>query len=937
MLNAIAYTIKKCFRLTIIIVSLFLILACAALFMVPRFLNTESFKHHIENILMTKIQRIVQIQDVSISLLPDIHIQLTGITVNDTAGFGQIPQIKGKSAEIYLALWPLFEKKIVIKRIVLSELSLRLTRLANGKTNWSNFVSLETTPKEQKDKKPQSFKLQPELNIVMEEASIEIEDHLNNRHIKLSHLNYQSTGYIQNIIHLSFDMTLTFPLDNNSCYINAHTELNGRASVVFRQGRYSINDAHLQINATGLFPGDHFVESHLDARIALSYEHAALELSDMTLRINDNLIQGNIYARNLFDVPAISGQINMRTQNLVKTLSFLPQKMGFNGLLNADILFQTRGNTMESIIKHSEIEIHANTGPGNILLPQQIADKNSFFLKNVSQASFHIQLTPLLKFKNSDFQFGFLTKLDGDIKEMASLLDFKFKTQSQVFFGKDFYNICINDGDFNIQALWKELSSDPYVITGDIAGNLKTKRALVKNVSIAGPLINGQLRTEIIKLNNEPAIQSHVNVKIDQVRKVFKAFSLKMPRFHDPTACKKVAFDGDILLTADYLKFSNTTFTIDEAELLGNMIYQYHPGRVTFNMTANHLNLDRHWIYQSQSQSNADPLAVNGTIQFNDFRIYNVAVDQMRMNYSVKDNIYRFSPANGQMYGGKFNGHWTFDYKSRIPKTSLLLHCEKIQIDQFLKDYTQFDRISGLLNMKASLSWDLKGGQMVRSSINGNAKLELTNGIINGIQIVPSDVQKQILEIHKQKPLDIPKQQYLNKITGLVRFRNGCMHNTDLKAYAKGLRVKGKGELNVAKREVDYMFYVGIAHFPIIPYHIKGPIADVKTYLDTSEFLKVAVSDFFNNAGKFGSETIKDTLEFSGRALDVNTEPLQDTVDKSSETIKKTIDKSSGTIKDTLAVGSDIINAGKDALQSLGNRLKGFFFKSNGDETSSQN
>jgi hypothetical protein len=48
------------------------------------------------------------------------------------------------------------------------------------------------------------------------------------------------------------------------------------------------------------------------------------------------------------------------------------------------------------------------------------------------------------------------------------------------------------------------------------------------------------LRTEIILHKREPAIQSHINIKIDQVRKVFQAFSLEMPKFNDPSACKKL-------------------------------------------------------------------------------------------------------------------------------------------------------------------------------------------------------------------------------------------------------------------------------------------------------------------------------------------------------------------------------------------------------------
>jgi hypothetical protein len=943
MINATIYTLKKVFRISFIILCLFLVLASLTIYFAPRFFNTDAFKHNIESVLMTKLQRIVHIRDVSVSFFPDIHIQLSGITVSDIAGFSRTPQIQGQSAEMYLEVWPLLEKQFVIKRISIRGFFVKLTRLANGKNNWSDLLNLETKPKgakKQKLQKSQMFSIQTHLNIAMTDTNVEINDQQNNRHLKLSHLEYLSTGHIQSIIHMGFDMTVKLPVKDKVCYIDTHTELDGRACLLLEQGRYSINDAHLKINATGLFPDDHFVESHLKAKIALSYEHKALELSDMQLDINDVFVQGNIYARDFFKSPAISGQLNIHTQNLMNTLSFLPKKVGFNGPVHADILFQTRGNTMESIIKNSEIEIHTKTGSGNFVLLDFMSDKNNYILK---QANLNIHLLPLEKNQKTGFQYGFQTKLGGNIISQDSLLDLTVNTQSHVLFGPDLWNICINNGDFNIQAICKKLSDAPYVIQGNLAGNLKTQRGIIKNVSIAGPLINGQLTTEIITQNKKPAIQSHINVSIDQVKKVAQAFSLPMPKFHDPTAGEKIAFDGDILLTSDYMQLSNMTFNIDEAEIVGKVIYQYHPLKMNYDLTTNHLNLDRHWIHRSthshshshsHSKSSAkEALEINGTIQYNDFRIYNVSIDQMRMNYSVKENVYRFSPIYGQMYGGTFNGHWTFDYSPRIPRSSLLIHCDSVQIEPFLKDYYQFDRIVGLLNMKASLSWDLKGSHMIRSSINGNAKLELSNGIINGIQIVPNDVKKQALEIHNKQSLEIPKQQYLDKMTGLARFRNGCMYNSDLMAYAKGLRLKGKGYLDIAKKEVDYTFYVGIAHFPIIPYQVKGPVGNVTTNLDTSEFLKIAVSDFFNQAGKLSSETIKDTIEFSGKALDLNTEPLKETVDKSSETIKKTIDKSSGTIKDTLSVGADIINSGKEAFQSLGNRLNGFFFGHNGEKS----
>ncbi|ETR69160.1 MAG: hypothetical protein OMM_04116 [Candidatus Magnetoglobus multicellularis str. Araruama] len=927
MAKTISLVVKKLLRWVFIIVSTLTIIACAALLMAPRLFNADAFKHHIETILMTHLQRVVQIQDVSISFMPNIHLRLTGITLGNAKGFGISPQFQVKSAGIFLEIWPLIDQKFVIKRMIFDNISLTLTRLSNGQNNWEDLLNVKP-PHQPSDQSKPSFTFSGSNNISVNNAEIELDDQLKKFHVKLSQLDYQCTGFLRNIVHLGFDMTATVPMKNGSWYIENHTELDGGASLSFKQNRYTINDAHIQMKTAGLLPDDQFFESHLDSTIALSYDHGAIELTNLQLQLYDILLKGNIYVRNVFDIPSISGHLTTDSQNLFP-LSFISEAIGFNGPVNAEMIFQTRGNTLASVLKHSRGEVHIQTGAGNIVLPDHLLTSDSFILKPLKQANISIYLKPV----QSSYSYGFQPHIKGVIKQLDSLLDLKVDTRAHIFLDSAWSDICIKKGVFDIQATWKKLSDSAYSIKGNITGNVKTRELMLENVSIKGPLINGRLDTTITTHNKKPTIDSHVSIKIDQVRNVFQAFSIPMPRFHDPTACKNIAFDGDIILTNNHMDLKNMTFMLDDSEIMGQMMYQYDPSTLNYHLTASHLNLDRQWMYWSKmhsgtDSSNKETMRVNGNIKFYDLRIYNLTIDDMHIKYSAKDSVYRFSPMSGSMYGGKFSGHWTFDYQPRIPKVSLLLHCKDIQVEQYLKDYYQFDQVIGQLHMTASLSWDFKNRRMIRSSINGNAKLELSNAAINGILIVPTDVQKQILENYHQQPaLDLPKKQYLDTITGHVKFRNGTMQNSNLIAYAKGLRIKGKGSLNIVKQEVDYLFYVGIKPFPIIPYHVQGSIWNAKTSLDTSEFLKVAVSDFFKQAGKLGQNTLKDTLDISGRAFDVNTEPIKDTVDKSSATIKKTITKSSGTIRETLTVGGDILRAGKHAIQSLGSRLKGLFIR----------
>ena len=916
---------KRLFKIIFTVISTLLILICAILIMIPHFLNHEHFKDHIETILMARFQREVKIHDVSITFLPDIHIQLSQFSLGDAAGFGQVPQVQAKSTDIFLEILPLIRKEIVIKRISFQGMSIYLTYLENNQNNWDDLIeNLSTTqpPQSSPTEIPKtSLELKSPGSISIKNADVVYDDQRKNHRFKISGLNYQCTGFMQNIVHLEFDMTAKIPHKHGNCYFDSSVDLHGRA----RQQQFSINDAHLQMSVNGYFPGNHFFKTNLNSTIALSASHGALELSNLLLNFNDMPIKGTFFARNLFEQPAICGHLTTHTENFH---ALLAQNFGFDGPVGTEISFQTRGQTLISLLKNLKLDIWSHASkPGKLVVPDKFMNNNNAILKLLKQLNIHLHLA-YLESPDKNFAYGFQTHLDGNMLRDDDAIDISFKTQSHVLINSELSDICFNRGKFDIQAVWTRLSQKPYFIKGDISGNMKNKQLTMENLSVAGPDINGHLQMKL----RPWVMENKVNIEIKQVKKVLSAFSLPIPRFYDPDVCNQIDFKGKIYLTTDNMHVMDMTLVMDDAEASGAILYQYHPPAIDFHLKGKNLDYNRHWIRWPKKQSNKNRqkltprLTINGDIEFQDLRVFNVKIDHGRMNYQAKDRIYRMSKMTGSMYDGKFMGHWTFNFQPKTPKSELMLHCKDIQVGGFLRDYLEFNRIRGKLSMKTSLSWDFSGNRLIRNSLNGNAKVKLSDGVINGIQIVPKVVQKEIQQKHKEHAkINIPKQQPIEMLTGHVRFRNGRMQNSDLMAYSKGLRVKGKGGLDTVKEEVDYTFQVGIPHLPVIPYQVKGSIRKPEISLDASAFLKIAVTDFFNQATNLGTETIKDTLHFSGNALDIDTKPLQKTVEKSSEAIKQTLQKGTGTIKETLTIGSDILHAGKSAIKVLGDRVKSLF------------
>lgn len=944
---------KKLFRILIIIAStLFTILGITLIF-APKFLNTDAFKHNIESILMTQLQRVIKIEDVSISFLPDINLHLSGFTMGDAKGFDSIPQLYIPSTSIYLEIWPLFHKKIVFKRIFFDGLKLNLCQNKNSKNNWEDLLNVISSQKQTSqnsiasDTSVNSFSLLTLGSLAIKDAKILLDDRLNNHKVKISHLTYQCAGLLRNIIQLSFDISGEINHEKKTCRIDSHVDINGRATLLFKNRRYSIDDANLKVDSTALLSDGSVVKSLLDAKIAFSPDHGALELSDMAFQINDMSIQGDVYVRNLFDLPSFSGHVNINRHDIFETFFYFEKPVGFDGPVSSELTFQTQGNTFSSLLNSLDMNMLINMGAGTLVLPVSNSGSSTqtFSLLNNSKIQIHLkQIVDLLK--NEQENYIFQTSFNGNFEQINSELDLQFKTQANIILDKSSSYIIIDNGKFDIHANWKKLPGN-YALKGNISGDIKEKNILIKNAVLTGPNVNARFQSHLSYPNEQYIIQNHMDFKIQDLRNILSAFSIEMPQFYNSKSFHNIAFQGDVKLTPDHLNLKTITFNLDEALMKGDISVQYHPPRIDLNLLVDKLNFDKYWIKRKKNENKKIPQKnnsivskekketfynpeINAKLEFKDLKYCNLSFDQMSTNIKGKEGLYRFSPTSGNLYKGMFTGRWTLDFRPETPKTTALFQCKNIQIGDYLTDYIKYDRIHGKLNMKASLSSDLDGFRIDKSTMNGNAKLALTDGVINGILIVPTVVQKEIFEIHKKSKSSlgsIKKQQFVNKMTGLVTFRNGIMHNSNLKVSAERLRVKGKGAINWVKHEVDYNLYVRIGNFPIIPYQVKGSMSNPHASLKKSEFLKTAVSGFFNQAGSLGSDTLKDTLDIGGKALDVNMDPLHKTVEKSSKALKKTIKESSGTIKETLSVGTDALEAGKEALQSLGNRIKGLFQK----------
>lgn len=119
----------------------------AGLLVAPFLIPTSVYKTQIETAASNALGRDVSLKgDPSLSILPTISARIDGVEVSNPEGFSDPLMIEAGSLRASVKLLPLLSRRVEIAQITLNDPTVRLERLADGRTNWE--FSTDQTPPE---------------------------------------------------------------------------------------------------------------------------------------------------------------------------------------------------------------------------------------------------------------------------------------------------------------------------------------------------------------------------------------------------------------------------------------------------------------------------------------------------------------------------------------------------------------------------------------------------------------------------------------------------------------------------------------------------------------------------------------------------------------------------------------------------------------------
>ena len=122
----------------------FIAIVLIALLVIPFFVNVNDYKPEIKQAVYDATGRNLDIGNIKLSLFPWVGITLTDIQFENATGFKHENMLEVASVDVQVALMPLFDQQIEVKRFELNAPKIWLTQNKDGRNNWSDLSPEQT-------------------------------------------------------------------------------------------------------------------------------------------------------------------------------------------------------------------------------------------------------------------------------------------------------------------------------------------------------------------------------------------------------------------------------------------------------------------------------------------------------------------------------------------------------------------------------------------------------------------------------------------------------------------------------------------------------------------------------------------------------------------------------------------------------------------------
>jgi AsmA protein len=246
--------LKKALKILAIALGVLIVALVALAVTISLVVDPNDYKDEIIEVVKDNTGRDLKIEgDLQLSLFPWLGVEIAGVELANTSGFGQKPFAQVARAGVRLKVWPLLSRELMVDTVTLDGLVLNLMRNRAGATNWQDLRT--TAPEQPKRGQEPAAPGAPAIGaltisgIKIRNGEIDWLDEASGAHYALHALTLSGGKIVPG---QPVDLSLAFDLESGGPPVRVRIELATRATLDLAQQTLDVTRLALSVDELGL-------------------------------------------------------------------------------------------------------------------------------------------------------------------------------------------------------------------------------------------------------------------------------------------------------------------------------------------------------------------------------------------------------------------------------------------------------------------------------------------------------------------------------------------------------------------------------------------------------------------------------------------------------------------------------------------------------------
>ena len=193
--------------------------------------------------------------------------------------------------------------------------------------------------------------------------------------------------------------------------------------------------------------------------------------------------------------------------------------------------------------------------------------------------------------------------------------------------------------------------------------------------------------------------------------------------------------------------------------------------------------------------------ALRGTAKIGRLITPNFTFEQVKTQFSMNQGLLKMDPLEGRLYGGAITASINSNLREQPVQVNVATKVSGIDALQLLSSATGLKQLlTGKLSADGGFSFHIDPNQPLAKSINGNLKIELLDGRINGFNLL-----NEFARIGKFLGFSMKENAFTDfvRLAGSLKIQNGIAESNNLRLEFGGGSLGAAGTLNLLDEQMN--------------------------------------------------------------------------------------------------------------------------------------